>query len=468
MKMLWFDKQKFIALSILLAACSGGGSSDSSDTGTAQPAATAGVETTFTGSIKSVSGSQSEMKDWIVLLINYDSFVTSVGVVNAAGNFSLSNVMSTDRYTIALLDPSYKLQAVLSAAGAEGTKTIRQVFKLSGTQLPILVHNGPIVNFTNTVGISFESPTVPDENQDLIPPGQETSLAETSTEDKDQDGIVNSIDPDIDGDGLINVLDLDDDGDSIPDAFDDDSNGDTIADVNQSLGDLYFSSLLNFLSVQVVQDTQSDGSFATSLLITAKTSGTTAPTALAVRSSSDLFSGANSIRINPETGDTIAAPWDLALSDDGLNEDGAASDGTYVRRVKLGTGILPLAQQMLFIQYKDTVLDVARVRELPYIFPNVTSAAITGSYASSTRTVTLGGSPFGSGETRFKWWVDIYDSTGKKIFSSAPQAGTGSTYVIPATALQSGVTYTAKITATTPERIPSYPAWIVRSASFNL
>jgi hypothetical protein len=77
------------------------------------------------------------------------------------------------------------------------------------------------------------------------------------------------------------------------------------------------------------------------------------------------------------------------------------------------------------------------------------------------------GSPFG-GETRFKWWVDVFDSTGKKVFSSAPVLGTAVNYIIPQSVLLNGVTYTAKIVATTPDRIPSYPGWIVRSASLNL
>lgn len=466
MKTSWFDKQKLVCVCLLLAACGGGGSSGDETAGAAQPAIVAAVETTFTGSIKSISGSQSEMKDWIVVLINYDNFVSAVGVVNAAGNFSLPHVISTERYTLALLDPDYKLQAVLTAAGTT-PKTLRQVFKLTGTQLPILVHNGPVINFTNTVGVAFETPTVADENDDLIPPAQETILLQEAAEDKDGDGLTNAIDPDIDGDGLINILDLDDDGDAIADVFDEDANGDTIADVTQSLGDQYFPALLNFMSVQVLQDTLSNGSFETSLLLSAKIHSTGVPDSLKVRGAGKLFEGATSVRVNPETGDPIVAPWDFALNDDGLNEDGAAVDGTYVRRVKLGAGLLPLANQMLFMQFHDTTNELPRVRELPFIFPNVVSGAISGSYAADTRTVTMTGSPFG-GETRFKWWVDVFDSTGKKVFSSAPVLGTEVNYVLPQSVLQNGVTYTAKIVATTPDRIPSYPGWIVRSASLNL
>lgn len=466
MKTLWFDKQKMVYLSLLLVACGGGGSSGDQVTSAPQAAVITPLETSFTGSIKSVSGSQSEMKDWIVVLTNYDNFISAIGVVNAAGNFSLPNVITTDRYTLALLDPDYKLQAVLTTAG-ETPKTIRQVFKLTGNQLPILVHNGPVINFTNTVGVTFETLTVPDENDDLIPSGQDLSFVQETIQDKDGDGLANAVDPDIDGDGLINAFDLDDDGDAISDVFDSDANGDTIADVNQTVGDQYFPTLLNFMSVQVLQDTLDDGSFDTSLLLTAKVYSGAIPLSIKVRGATKLLEAATSVRVNPETGDSIVAPWDFALSDDGLNEDGAALDGTYVRRVKLSTGLLPLAKQMLFLQFNDTVKDLPRVRELPFVFPNVASGAISGSYVAGTRTVTITGLPFGE-ETRFKWWVDIFDSTGKKVFSSAPVLGTDSVYVIPLGTLQNGVSYTAKIVATTPDRIPSYPGWIVRSASFNL
>ncbi|MES2746233.1 MAG: hypothetical protein V4655_12450 [Bdellovibrionota bacterium] len=465
-KALRFSKQKLIGFCLLLAACGSGGSGDEASPGSPQTTVVKKVETTFTGSIKSVSGSQSEMKDWVVALINYDNFISSIGVVNAAGNFSLPFVIQEDRYTLALLDPDYKLQAVLTASGL-APNTIRQVFKLAGTQLPILVHNGPVINFTNTVGVSFDAASVPDVNGDLIPVGQETALLDAATEDRDADGLPNIIDPDIDGDGLINVLDIDDDGDAILDVFDDDANGDTVLDVTQSVGDQYFTSLLSYMSVQVLQDTKIDGSFDTSLLFTAKIGSDGIPNAIRVRGSSKLFEGATSVRVNPETGDSIVAPWDFSLSDDGLNEDGAASDGTYSRRVKLGTGLLPLGKQMIFLSFIDSVDAVDRVRELPFIFPKVVSGAVTGTYASLTKTVSLGGTPFG-GETKFKWWVDIFDSTGKKVFSSAPVLGTTASYVIPDSVMQTGVTYTAKIVATTPERIPSYPGWIVRSASFNL
>jgi hypothetical protein len=465
-KALRYCKQKLISLSLILAACSGGGSSGEGDSATPQTESVPKIETTFTGSIKSVSGSQSEMKDWVVVLIDASSSVSSVGVVNAAGNFTLPYVIANGRYTLALLDPEFRLQAVLTATGAT-PNTLRQVFTLSGTQLPILVHNGPVINFTNTVGVSFDATSVADVNGDLIPTGQETALLDPTAEDRDGDGLANTADPDIDGDGLLNVLDTDDDGDGILDVFDDDANGDTVPDVNQATGDQYFSVLMSYMSVQVVQDTKVDGSFETSLLFTAKIAPDGVPSAIRVHGPAKLFEGATSVRVSPDTGDPIVAPWDFTLLDDGLNEDGAAADGTYARRVKLGSGVLPRGKQTIFLAYVDSSKNAERVRELPFIFPSVVSGAVTGSYAPSTRTVTLGGAPFG-GETRFKWWVDIFDSTGKKVFSSAPVLGTAASYVIPDSILQSGVTYTAKIVATSPDRIPSYPGWIVRSAGFNL
>ncbi|RYZ58007.1 MAG: hypothetical protein EOP07_08300 [Proteobacteria bacterium] len=464
MKTPWFGKQKILSLTILLAACGSGGSGDSGSPQAAAPVA--GTEVTVTGSIKSVSGSQSEMKDWVIAMIDYDNSISSVATINAAGNFSLPHVLNSQRYTLALLDPQYKLAAVLTAAG-DSPKTVKQVFKIGGTQLPILVHNGPVINFTNFEGIAFDKAVAVDSDGDLIPDGRETALADTSV-DTDTDGVPNSIDSDIDGDGVINVLDLDDDGDSLPDAFDPDANGDGVLDINQMTGDLYFSSLLAYGSVQVIQDTLSDGSFENSLLITNKISGAV-PVTLKVRSSSQLFEGALATRINAETGDPINTPFDNTLLDDGLNEDGAASDGTYVRRIKLAAGKLPKAQQVLFYQFWDTVGTdkTPRVRELPFMFPDVLTAAISGTYEPTTKIVTLHGTPYDKIKT-FKWTVDIYNSAGEKVFVSPPVDGAATTYTLPAGVLDVGSTYTAKIVATTPERIPSYPSWIVRSPSFNL
>lgn len=467
MKTLWFGKQKMLSLFILLAACGGGGKGDGDGSGTNAPAVkAAGVDIAVTGSIKSVSGSQSEMKDWVIAMINYDNSVSSVAVVNAAGNFTLNHVLNSERYTLVLLDPQYKLAAVLSMVG-DKPKTIKQVFHFTGAQLPLLVHNGPIINFTNLSGISFDEPVAADADGDGIPDGSEVALADAIV-DKDLDGIANAVDPDIDGDGLLNVIDLDDDGDSIADAFDTDSNGDSVLDTTQSNADLYFNSLLEYGAVQVVQDTQADGSFQTSLIFTNKIRSAK-PTSLKIRGSSVLFENSTAIRIDAVTGETISSAFDFNLLDDGLNEDGAAGDGTYVRRVKLAAGKLPKAQQMIFFQFNDEVGTdkTARIRELPFMIPDVVSGAISGGYNSAIRTVTLTGTPFASVQT-FKWTVDIYNSAGEKVFVSASVDGTATTYVVPANVLEAGLTYTAKIVATTPERLPSYPAWIVRSASFNL
>ncbi|MBC7532587.1 MAG: hypothetical protein H7318_13510 [Oligoflexus sp.] len=465
MKTLWFGKQKMLGVFILLAACGSGGKGDSS--GAPAPATpVVGTEVSVVGSIKSVSGSQSEMKDWVIAMINFDNSVSAVGTVNAAGNFTLNNVLSSERYTLVLLDPQYKLAAVLSIVG-DKPKTIKQVFKFTGMQLPILVHNGPIINFTNLSGIAFEDPLAADSDSDGIPDGSEVALANAIV-DKDLDGVANGIDPDIDGDGLLNVFDLDDDGDSIADAFDTDANGDGVLDTTQDLGDLYFKTMLQYGAVQVVQDTQTDGSFETSLLFTNKIRSAK-PTSIKVRGSSVLFENSTAIRIDASTGETVSAPFDFALLDDGLNEDGASGDGTYVRRVKLAAGKLPKAKQMIFFQFADEIGTdkTARTRELPFMIPDVVSGAISGGYDTATRSVTLTGAPFADVKT-FKWTVGIYNSAGVKIFVSASIDGSAATYTIPANVLEAGSTYTAKIVATTPERLPSYPAWIVRSASFNL
>ncbi len=466
----WFGKQKILNIAFLLSACGGGGKGDSGVT--AAVLAPPPLAVVVTGSIKSVSGSQSEMRDWVVAMINYDKLVSSVGVINAAGNFSLPNVLNSERYTLILLDPQYKLAAVLTAP-SDSSKTVKQVFKLTGTQLPILVHNGPIINFTNLSGISLESVTAADTDGDLIPNGKEAALRsvnDNADDDVDTDGdkVPNASDPDIDGDGLLNVVDLDDDGDGTPDTFDTDANGDDILDTMQTVGDLYFPTLLAYGGVQVVQDTLADGGFATSLIITTKISGAK-PSSLKIRGANSLFENSNAVRVNEETGDLISVPFDFVLLDDGQNEDGAPGDGTYVRRVQLAPGKLPKAQQLVFFQYSDAggIDGATRLSEFPFMFPDVVSGAIGGNFAADTRTVTLTGAPFAS-LTSFRWTVDIYESSGEKVFVSEPIDGTEITYVIPLGVLDPASTYTARIVATSPERLPSYPSWIVRTANFNL
>lgn len=453
------SKQKILfGLLLVMSACSGKDKGDD-----AAPAASA-TSLTVTGSIKSVAGIQSEMNQWVVALVNTDSGVTRLGVVNAAGNYSIENVDKDQPYSIVILDPQFRLSAVLSYAGEAGGQ-VRQTFEINAEQLPTLVHNGPICQFSDSTNISWQGSWATDTDGDLIPDGQETALLADG--DTDEDGVANTEDSDIDGDGILNWFDSDDDNDGLPDVFDADSDGDGSDDLNQGRGELFFPDDLQYTAVQVVQDVEDDGSLSTELLLTTKL-WDTVPTAITVRGASGLFEEAVAIRTDPTTAAESTTAWDLSLVDDGANEDGAADDRTYARRIRLAGSKLPKNKQAIFFQFSVEQNGETLTNEFPFTFPDVVAGAITGAYNAETRTVTLSGTPFGT-VTQYKWSVHVYDSNGIKVFASAPVDGsTTSSYVLPDGVIESGETYSARIIATTPERIPSFPSWVIRSANFNL
>lgn len=460
-------RTSLLCVAWLIQACGGGSDSESTALSPLQ---------SLTGSIKSITGSQSEMNQWVLALVQRDTGIAHVGVVNAVGNYAIPGVELSLAHTFVLLDPQFKLAAVLSSAGADSNK-VRQYFRAGQALLPSLVHNGPIITYTDQSGLSWESQQANDTDADLIPDGMDlaslrlldkgSDALALAAADSDGDGIDNSTDSDIDGDGIANWFDGDDDGDGTVDAFDADTNGDTEADLSQAIGDLYFKEFVQYMAVQVSQDVQEDQSLATSLTVTAKLHEAGDPSAMKVRVPKVLSEGAKAIVFSQERGEAIESAWDLSLADDGLNEDGAAQDRTYARRIKLATGIVPKAKQVIFIQYQTGSDDSLRTREFAYTFPDLVTGVIKGNYDTATKTVSLEGTPFAT-VTDYRWSVHIYDASSYKIFSSAPIPGTTATYVIPNGILEAGQSYTARIVATAFERIPSFPSWVVRSASFTL
>jgi hypothetical protein len=455
-------------LAVLLLGCANG----SSDSGSA--AATSPSGETIKGSIKSVTGSQSEMNQWILALVERDTGISHSGVINAIGNYTIEGVDTSVPYTLVLLDPQYRFSAILTYAGVN-PGTIRQYFAIGENRLPTLVHNGPIINFTDFSSIAWEKNEAADANGNLIPDVMEASaglvtpgLAGTATTvDTDGDGLTNDVDGDIDGDGLPNWFDPDDDNDGIPDAFDTDANADEVADLSQDIGDQYFPRLVKFLALQLVQDVQSDGSLASTLMFTVRLWEDEVATSVLVKGSSTLFAGASAVQYDPNTGDAALSSWDQTLLDDGNNEDGEAGDGIFTRRVQLASTAVPKANQVFFMEVTQGSGDTRMVHEFPFTFPSMVTGVITGAYTSETRKVTMTGSPFGT-VTDFHWSVHVYDANGIKVFASEPIAGSSTSYTLPTGATDEGETYTARIVATAIDRIPSFPSWVMRSASFNL
>jgi hypothetical protein len=435
-------------------------------------AATSPSGETIKGSIKSVTGSQSEMNQWVLALVERDTGIAHSGVINAVGNYSIEGVDTSVAYTMVLLDPQYRFSAILTYVGLNPGK-VRQYFAITESRLPTLVHNGPIINFTDFSSVAWEKNEASDANDNLIPDALEVSagltatVSSTVTADTDGDGQTNDRDGDIDGDGLPNWFDSDDDDDGVPDAFDKDANADELADLSQDNGDQYFPRVVKYIALQLVQDVQSDGSLASTLMFTAQLLEDENATAVLVKGSSTLFSGSSSVQFDPSSGEASYADWDQTLSDDGNNEDGEAGDGTFSRRVELVSTAVPKANQVFFVEVTQGTGDTRIVNEFPFTFPSMVTGVITGQYTAATRKVTLSGSPFGT-VTDYHWSVHVYDATGIKVFASEPIPGTSASYTLPTGATDEGETYTARIVATAIDRIPSFPSWVMRSASFNL
>lgn len=431
-----------------------------------ESAATSPSGETIKGAIKSVTGSQSEMNQWVLALVERDTGIAHSGVINAVGNYTIEGVDTSVAYTLVLLDPQYRFSAILTYAGLNPGK-VRQYFAITASRLPTLVHNGPIINFTDFSSVDWEKNEAADSDDNLIPDALEVSGSLASTIDTDGDGETNDLDGDIDGDGLPNWFDSDDDDDGIPDAFDPDADADEVTDLSQDHGDQYFPRIVKYIAVQLVQDVQGDGSLASTLMLTSQLMEDEKATSVLVKGSSTLFTDADAVQFDPTTGDASLSSWDQTLLDDGNNEDGEANDGTFARRVELASTAVPKANQVFFVQVTQGSGDSRIVNEFPFTFPSMVTGVITGSYTRATRKVTLTGAPFGT-VTDFHWSVHVYDANGIKVFASEPIAGTSETYILPSGATDAGETYTARIVATAIDRIPSFPSWVMRSGSFNL
>jgi hypothetical protein len=449
-----------VLLLMMLLGCAKG----STESGTA--AATSPSGETIKGSIKSVTGSQSEMNQWVLALVERDTGIAHSGVINAVGNYTIQGVDTTVPYTLVLLDPQYRFSAILTYVGLN-TGKVRQYFAITENRLPTLVHNGPIINFTDFSSVAWEKNEAADSNNNLIPDALEVSASLATTVDTDGDGQTNDLDGDIDGDGLPNCFDSDDDDDTIPDAFDADANADELADLSQDQGDQYFSRVVKYIALQLVQDVQVDGSLASTLMFTTQLLEDEKATSVLVKGSSVLFTEASAVQFDPTTGEPSYSDWDQTLLDDGNNEDGEAGDGTFSRRVELVSTAVPKANQVFFVEVTQGSGDNRIVNEFPFTFPSMVTGVITGSYTSATRKVKLTGSPFGT-VTDYHWSVHVYDAAGIKVFASEPIAGINDTYTLPTGATDEGETYTARIVATAIDRIPSFPSWVMRSASFTL
>ena len=224
------NRKKTYLLVILLALVTGfgcGRSSGTTEEGTTTPAETPVTAPIITldvrGSVKSVTGSQSDMSSWIIAFVERDSGLAKVAAIDAAGNYTITGLIVNYPQTIVLLDPQFRFSSVLSAVGT-AAGNIQQYFTLDSAVVPTVVHNGPTLRFADTSSVTFSGNIAADTDFDGIPNGMEaaTSLVDLSefsldsfslTEeivttgiDTDADGIYNEYDTDIDGDGDTDVI----------------------------------------------------------------------------------------------------------------------------------------------------------------------------------------------------------------------------------------------------------------------
>ena len=464
-----------LALS-LFTACGGKGTSGGGGGGASS--------SSLTGSIKSQTGDSAAFQSWIVALFDRDSGEARVAEIDSFGGYILNSVDQGKTYTMVLLSPDFKLSSVFSMISADQEKKVYQWFKPAGSELPLLVYNGPNFEFSDTSKVALQTFVADDSDSDGIPDGMETVVSDAaleairasdqtvtkasnsdadllpigvslSTVDTDDDGVVNATDPDIDGDGLANWFDGDDDANSTLDIFDIDANADLVTDSGQTIGDHYFGSDVTFATTQyIVQD---DGK--QYLQFTTKLSSGLSSSTVTARGPTTLFDE-SVVSLTTSDGTDESQIWDFTLLDDGQNGDDLSGDGIFARKIKLKSGKTPKANQMVFIQ--------VGVREFAYTFPNITAGSISYSYSSSDRVITKSGTPFGSGQSSYLWSVTVYNSDSIVVHSSASIDGTTDTFTIPSDVMEAGSTYTAKIFAQSLDQVPGYPTMIVESAQNTL
>jgi hypothetical protein len=447
------------------------------------------------GSLVASSGDQGNLVNWVVVMMERDTGVSRVGVVNAAGIYSFSNVNMSAPHTLVLLTPDFKFSSVLAITGAF-SGTIRQFF-MPQEIIPKLIHRGEVLTFFSEDGLSITSDIAADGDSDLIPDGldpdvvglRDLGLEEmmsspqglqliASGHDFDLDGVADINDPDIDGEGIPNWFDTNEDGDEFLDVFDGDANGNIVMDSSEQYGSLYFKDGIDFMSVQVERSIGTTGAVTSTVTIAADLMDGITPLAVDIRGAPSLFNGAsiNNITTNDDgLEEIISGAWDKRLLDDGLSNDNSANDRVFGRKVVLQTSKQPTANQVMFLRLAFGSSSSFWFKEYPFIFSDLTLANIVASYSSSLRRVSLSGTPFGS-VTSYQWYVDVrgtitdgdVETTGIIHTSSAIDAVSTKNYTIPADTLESGGSYTVTIRAQALDQIPGAPSYTVKSAPVTI
>ena len=167
------------------------------------------------------------------------------------------------------------------------------------------------------------------------------------------------------------------------------------------------------------------------------------------------------------TGAPTAIKWDRLLLDDGLSGDASLNDRLFSRKITLEAGKSPRSHQMIFFQLAFGKADNPWLLEIPYTFPPVTLGSVTSAFDKTTKTVQMVGTPFGA-LNDYIWSVVIYNGEGTKIWESPTVKGVEKTFVVPSNILESGSSYKYSVVAQLLDRIPGYPAYLVRSKRYDI
>ncbi len=451
---------------VLVTACGKAGETTSD-----QQLSLNGQAADIIGSISTQSGGQSDMRGWIVVLVDRDSGLSRVAEVDAAGIYRLRQVPTDKAFTIVLLTPDFIVNSVLSLPSPV-QNTIRQFFSIQSSVLPRLINRGDVVVFDKIEGISVTNDLAADADGDGVPDGMAAfGLAASpgaSNSDLDADGTPDNVDADIDGDGVINWFDPDDDGDGLLDVVDLDANGNLVMDSQEQTIDVFFKQGLEWVSATVEKTPEGATQKTTIQLATKMNTLYAAPLAITVRSAANILNSATVEYVDSETGEESSQAFlDRRLFDDGHNEDGSENDYLFGRKITLAAGVSLRSNQMLFIQmaYGDPA-DPWFV-EFPFLLPAIKPKSITARFDSSTRTINLIGNPF-SNLQDYLWTVKVFDPDGLLLHSSVPVLGSQTKLQVISEDLLDTGTYTFRVMAQLLDRIPGYPSFIINTPSYDL
>lgn len=440
------------------------------------------------GSIRSKTGSQSEMESWAIAAIERDTGIARVGEIDSAGLYTLTKLRTDMPQTLALLSPDYILTAVLSIASTT-PGAVNQFIEVGKPNLPLLINSGTILEFQNFEGLTVTKDLAADADGDLEPDGMVSISGQNSAlrgfglqgfdlqgatpgpqpVDTDTDGNLNATDPDIDGDGLVNWLDSDDNGNGIRDVFDGDANGDLQNDKAPGANntDLYFKEGVEYIAVQFEMAPKEDGSGnVTTLKFTTKVRDEVVPDAIQIRGAPSLIKDAT-YKVKDEQGNETVQAWNQQLFDDGNSDDGNPGDRIFAKRIDLAEAKSPRFFETIFFELAFGGESRYYV-DFPYIFPDLKPSPVTAQYNAATRMVILLGNPFGPNIQDYSWVITVFNADGKNIWQSESVPATTRTFQIQENILVAGQTYKYSVAAMTLDKVPGYPAYTIHSKKYDV